>query len=352
MIPKLSIIIPVYNGERHLQRCLDSIFKQSFKDFEVILVNDGSKDNTKKICDENVALDDRVKAVHKANGGTSSARNAGIKAATGDYIGFVDSDDWLDPDMYQNMYAKAVKHDVDLVISDHRRVFEDGSSFEVRQPIREGYYDKSEMIKEYFPCLLMRDDIDYPPTISNWACLFRKTLLTDNDIFYDTKTKYNEDFLFGAKAAYKSNNMYHLKKHINYNFYYNDESTTAVYNSDKWDINLHVFRQAKAYFENSPEYDFSHQLKTAIIFFSFNVVNEVFKSNDGFIKKYSDIKSILKHEYLREAFSAYPFPEVKYRFLIMLFLHKYKLAFLITLKNILRSCSDIYSIPNKRRLSL
>ena len=336
MDPKLSIIIPVYNGERHLQRCLDSILKQTFDDFEVILINDGSTDDTKKICDENAQLDNRLRVVHKVNGGTSSARNEGIKIASGEYIGFVDSDDWLDPEMYQNMYTKAVKHDVDLVISDHRRVFNDGSCFEVRQPIREGYYDKSDMIKEYFPCLLMRDDIDYPPTISNWACLFRKKLLTDNTILYDTETKYNEDFLFGARAAYNSNSMYHLKNHPNYNFYCNAHSTTGVYNSDKWEINLHVYEQAKAYFGNAPEYDFSHQLKTAMVFFSFNAVNEVAKSMDGFLKRYNDIKTILKHAYLREAFSSCPFPKVKYRFLIMLFLHKYRLASLITMKQSLK----------------
>lgn len=336
MRPKLSIIMPVYNAENHLQRCLDSVFKQTFTDFEVILVNDGSKDNTAQVCERNAERDDRVKVVHKENGGTSSARNAGIEIALSEYIGFVDSDDWLDPEMYQNMYTKAVKYGVDLVISDHRRVFEDGSFFEVRQPIREGYYDKSDMIKEYFPCLLMRDDIDYPPTISNWACLFRRKLLTDNEIWYDTETKYNEDFLFGAMAAYNSNSMYHLKEHVNYNFYYNDESTTAVYNTDKWDINLHVYRQAKAYFENVPEFDFSHQLKTVIIFFSFNAVNEVAKSSDGFIKRYGDIKAILKHDYLRGAFAVYPYPKLGYKFLFMLFCHKHKLASIITVKQYLK----------------
>ncbi|MDA7646714.1 glycosyltransferase [Akkermansiaceae bacterium] len=336
MRPKLTIIMPVYNAENHLQRSLDSVFKQTFTDFEVILVNDGSKDKTREICDRNAALDDRVKVVHKVNGGTSSARNEGLKVASGEYIGFVDSDDWLEPEMYQVMVEKAENHDVDLVISDYKRVFEDGTSFEVIQPIREGYYDKSDMIKEYFPCLLMRDDIDYPPTISNWACLFRKTLLRDNDIWYDTATKYNEDFLFGARAAYESEGMYHLKNHYGYNFYYNVESTTAVYNSDKWDINLHVYRGAKACFGNVPDYDFSHQLKTAIIFFSFNAVNEIAKSNDGFKRRYGDIKSILEHAYLREAFSSYPLPQLGFKFLIILFLHKHKLAYLLALRQYLK----------------
>lgn len=331
MNPKLSIIVPVYNAEDHLQRCLDSILKQTFRDFEVILVNDGSRDNTKQICDENVALDDRVKVIHKVNGGTSSARNEGLKIASGDYVGFVDSDDWLEPEMYQVMYEKAEKHDVDLVISDYKRVFEN-YSYEVIQPIREGYYEKQDMLREYFPCLLMREDIDYPPTISNWACLFRKKLLADHDIWYDTGTKYNEDFLFGAKAAYQANSMYHLKDHYNYNFYFNPYSTTAVYNTDKWDINLHVFRQAKAYFGNVPDFDFSRQLKAVMIFFSFNAINEIGKSKDGFIWRYNEIKAILKHDCLREAFSGYTFPRVDRKMSLLLFCHKYKLASVIALK--------------------
>lgn len=335
MTLKLSIIVPVYNAEKHLQRCVGNILNQAFKDFEVILVNDGSKDNSGRMCDDYALADSRVKVIHKANGGTSSARNEGMKVASGEYIGFVDADDWLAPEMYQIMVEKAKNHDVDLVISDYRRVFDD-HSFEVIQPIREGYYDKADMLKEYFPCLLMREDIDYPPTISNWACLFRKKLLMDNDIWYDTQTKYNEDFLFGAKAAYHSNSMYHLKNHYNYNFYFNSDSTTAVYNTDKWDINLHVFRQAKAYFGNIPEYDFSHQLKTVIIFFAFNAINEIGKSRQRFFQRYKDIRAILKHSYLREAFTAYPYPQCGCKFAIFLFCYKHRLASLITLQQYLK----------------
>ncbi|EDM29040.1 glycosyl transferase, group 2 family protein [Lentisphaera araneosa HTCC2155] len=323
--------MPVYNAENHLQRCLDTVLQQTFRDFEVILINDGSKDRTGLVCDRNAELDTRIKVIHKENGGTSSARNEGLKIATGKYIGFVDSDDWLELDMYKVMMEKTEKHDVDLLISDYKRVYED-YAFEVVQPIREGYYNKDDMLKEYFPCLLMREDIDYPPTISNWACLFRKKLLNDNDIWYDTKTKYNEDFLFGAKAAYHAKSLYHLKGHHNYNFYFNPYSTTAVYNTDKWGINLHVYEEAKNLFGNISEFDFTQQLKTTMIFFSFNAINEVAKSKVGFFKRYKEIKNILKHPYLKEAFHNYKYPKVKYKLRIMLFLHKYRQAFLVTLK--------------------
>ena len=96
MNPKISIIVPVYKVEKYLHKCIDSILAQTFKDFELILVDDGSPDNCGKICDEYAKRDNRIVVVHKENGGQASARNRGINIARGDYIGFVDSDDWID----------------------------------------------------------------------------------------------------------------------------------------------------------------------------------------------------------------------------------------------------------------
>ena len=99
-MPQISVIVPVYNVQRYLRRCVDSILSQTFSNLEVILVDDGSPDRCGAICDEYAAADPRVKVIHKPNGGLSSARNAGIEAAAGEYLAFVDSDDWLDADMF------------------------------------------------------------------------------------------------------------------------------------------------------------------------------------------------------------------------------------------------------------
>lgn len=103
MNSKISIIVPVYNTEEYLKRCVDSILAQSYTNIEIILVDDGSKDNSPAICDDYAIKDKRIVVVHKQNGGLSSARNAGLDVATGDYIGFVDSDDFISPDMYKNL---------------------------------------------------------------------------------------------------------------------------------------------------------------------------------------------------------------------------------------------------------
>lgn len=111
--PLISIIVPVYNVEKYLDRCLNSIVNQTYKNLEIILVDDGSPDNCPSMCDEWAEKDARIKVIHKNNGGLSSARNAGIELAVGDYIGFVDSDDWIEKDMYEYLYKLLQYTDAD-----------------------------------------------------------------------------------------------------------------------------------------------------------------------------------------------------------------------------------------------
>lgn len=115
-MPKISIIVPVYKVEKYLHKCVDSILNQTFKDFELILVDDGSPDKCGEICDEYARVDDRVRVIHKENGGLSDARNAGIDVAEGEYIGFVDSDDYIDADMYEVLYDVLLKNDADISV--------------------------------------------------------------------------------------------------------------------------------------------------------------------------------------------------------------------------------------------
>lgn len=123
-MPKISIIVPVYNVEKYIHRCIDSILHQTFKDFELILVDDGSLDNSGKICDEYAKEDDRIKVIHKENGGLSDARNVGLDIAQGEYIAFVDSDDWIEKDMYSILYENIRKYNADISICKTRKIFD------------------------------------------------------------------------------------------------------------------------------------------------------------------------------------------------------------------------------------
>ena len=147
MFPKISVVVPIYKVEKYLDRCIYSIINQTYTNLEIILVDDGSPDNCPKICDEYASKDNRIKVIHKQNGGLSSARNAGIKVATGDYIGFVDSDDFIELDMYEQMYKVAYENDVDLVMSDYYKVHKDDRK-EVTLDINPGMYKKDDIASE------------------------------------------------------------------------------------------------------------------------------------------------------------------------------------------------------------
>lgn len=123
----ISVIIPVYNVQTYLPECLDSLIAQDYQDLEIILIDDGSKDNSGKICDEYAAKDSRIKVIHQPNGGAGAAKNAGLKAATGEYLAFLDSDDFLEPGAYSHMMAILKEQDADIVQCAFQRLFRDGA---------------------------------------------------------------------------------------------------------------------------------------------------------------------------------------------------------------------------------
>lgn len=186
--PKLSIIVPIYNVEKYLRRCLDSLVHQSIKEIELILVNDGSPDGSHYICDEYAAKDPRVKIIHKENGGLGYARNSGLEIATGKYVAFVDSDDYVSLDMYEKLYNYAESYKSDVVFCgfkkevaenkwvdciDHRNitVFEDrdqvrdlGLEFIASKPnsIKERNYSMSVWHSIYNLDLIKRNNLLFP----------------------------------------------------------------------------------------------------------------------------------------------------------------------------------------------
>jgi len=122
---KISIIVPIYNSEKYLRKCINSLLCQSYSNLEIILVNDGSKDKSGEICEEYALLDSRIKVIHTENCGQASARNTGLTVAKGEYIGFVDSDDWVDNDMYETLINMIGKYDADIAECGFRLVYDD-----------------------------------------------------------------------------------------------------------------------------------------------------------------------------------------------------------------------------------
>lgn len=205
MYPLISIIVPVYNVENYLRKCLDSIVNQTYKNLEIILIDDGSDDNSDKICDEYATKDNRIVVIHKINGGLSDARNAGLEIAKGEYIGFVDSDDYISEDMYEFLYNLAIENDLDVAMCASCNVYEDGK---VKRPkvFETLFFDKKEKIIENL-FLNKADGL----SISVCNKLFKKYVLknryfdinkTSEDVFYVLKWIENTE-KFGRSAAVK-----------------------------------------------------------------------------------------------------------------------------------------------------
>lgn len=186
MTPFLTIIIPCYNSELYLKDCLDSIRTQEFADFEVLMIDDGSNDRTGCIIDDFSVIDSRFKAIHQQNGGVSSARNAGLKAATGEWICFVDSDDTLKPDAL-NTLTNLADNESDIVFAGYE-IF-NNKPFNIPQPITSVKTNVELALELFAPS-------DYNYMGYSVAKLFRRSIITDNDIHFDESLFYNEDRLF------------------------------------------------------------------------------------------------------------------------------------------------------------
>jgi glycosyltransferase involved in cell wall biosynthesis len=191
MNPKISIIVPVYKVEPYIRKCIDSILTQTFTDFELILVDDGSPDNCGRICDEYAQKDGRVKVIHKENGGQATARNMALDIAKGDYIGFVDSDDWIELDMYEMLYDMCITNDCEIANCSSNIYYKDRVIVNGGFPLT--IHNKNQGMKAVIEGKLYDEVV--------WTKLFKRNLLLD--IRFPVGVMY-EDTAFTYRVIHKS----------------------------------------------------------------------------------------------------------------------------------------------------
>lgn len=217
---KLSVIVPVYNMEKYLEKCVDSILSQIYSDIEVILVDDGSTDKSGEICDEYSKMDSRVCVVHKQNGGLISARYVGVCHATGEYVTFVDSDDWIDSNMYENLMAHCTKTDADVVMSAINRYHTDGIVTFWKFKLEEGYYNKHDIEEKIIPTMLWNtkgEGWDVDPSL--WSKIYKRELILEQlkqvkelDIYYGEDTVTIFPLLLKAESVYITNESFYFHR--------------------------------------------------------------------------------------------------------------------------------------------
>ncbi|MGN1015230.1 MAG: glycosyltransferase [Butyricicoccus sp.] len=192
MNPKVSIIVPVYNAESVLNRCINSILKQEYTDFELLLVDDGSTDGSPQLCDQFAREDERVRVIHKENGGVSSARNIALSEAKGTYLQFLDSDDWITPNATSLLVREAEEHHCDMVIADFYRVV--GKRVSAKGSISED----TVLTREQFAAHMMKSPADFYYGVL-WNKLYRRSIVEKHKLRMNEELNWCEDFLFNLE---------------------------------------------------------------------------------------------------------------------------------------------------------
>lgn len=225
MNPKISIIVPIYNVERYLKRCIDSILSQTFKDFELILVNDGSLDRCGEICDIYKNQDRRIRVIHKKNGGVSSARNQGIDISKGDYIYFIDSDDFIDKDAIAYLYDLSITHNSDITCYSVKTYKNETLKTKINYKEEIQVYDNEDIIREY----VESDKFLY----STWNKLYKRKLFIHTRFSEDIR--YAEDALINYYLLSSANRliMSNLQK---YNYCINKYGVVSNLTENRLDI--------------------------------------------------------------------------------------------------------------------
>ena len=330
---KLSVIVPVYKVEKYLRRCIDSILEQNYRDIELILVDDGSPDWCPEMCDQYRKKDKRVRVIHQKNSGVAVARNAGMRMATGDYITFVDSDDYIDREMYLSMFEIIEQYQCDVVMCDCVKEF--GTHKELyTHDIRSGYYNEKQLKEEYYPHLLMMENVEYPATISNWLCVFKnKRGGKDFAIEYEPGIRYSEDLLFGVSLLRQADSFYYMKGQAYYHYCMNPESVTHKFVPDKWQDYQKLHRKIEEYFENDKTFDFQHQIDLCLLFFLYNAVGDIWREQSlNTHEKRRMVLNILKDNKVKKMFrriNIFKLP-ISNKLKVITLLYKYQFVWLFT----------------------
>ena len=326
-MPSVSVIVPVYKVEKYLNRCVNCLINQTLNDLEIILVDDGSSDQSSELCDVWQKRDHRIKVIHKLNGGLSSARNAGLRIAIGDYIGFVDSDDDVEPDMYEKMLTIAEGYNVDFVMADYQRVEMDGTEYLKTLDIDGGYYSKEKIRSDIFKNLIMRECIDYGPLLSVWHCLYNTAFLRKIKLEFDEEVRWSEDNIFSAIMGHQANSFYYMKGEGLYHYYQNPGTITTSYRKGAWSVYCAMNEHLHDYFDGVSDYDFSRQLKLHMIYYACNCIGmEMSQEKNAAIEA---IDSILHDDHIVRAFRKFDLPNVPLKLTVQLLLMKYKMTWLL-----------------------
>ncbi|MDR7073361.1 glycosyltransferase [Fictibacillus barbaricus] len=312
MRPVLSIVVPIYKVENYLENCINSILSQTYSDFELILVNDGSPDNCGEICEYYKRKDKRVKIIHKENGGVSSARNKGIEISKGEYIAFVDPDDTIEPNMYEVLLENALHLNADIVVCPIKTINVETSTYSTSSIWKNtNSVIGKKAIEDYIiPSILKNKTFSLVSSVNK---LYRKSLF--NSFKFEEHKHHSEDARLNFKFLTITNNLVFVEQPL-YNYYkHKRESLTQIFRENFYD---YIVDNKKLLIEICNSYklkDYTIYVKNHYTSVTLSYIQEVVKSPLTINEKYKIISTILNDIHFNEDLKGYKCPSFYYKLL-------------------------------------
>lgn len=304
--PLFSIIIPAFNAEKYIKKCIESIVNQSFCDYEAIIVDDGSLDETSKICDDFSKEYNAIKVVHKNNGGVVLARQTGVNVSTGEYIVFVDADDYLSSDYLEEFNSIIQSWHPDVVCCNYFNL-SNGHTVIARMQYESGFYDRKKMINNIFPSLIVSNTgKGFAPQL--WAKAFKRSIYKQHQLV-DTVVKMGEDVACSKPAIANSFSLFISDKAL-YFYRDNPDSITKSKILLPWDGPLkrgeHLFKHTQVF-----DFDFSDQIYRDIVLSLFTVARSRFNKQKKSLDVKQEISKQLDFEFYKNAIVKASFSNIK-----------------------------------------
>jgi len=226
----ISVVVPCYNCDKTLSRCVDSIRQQTYQQIEIILVDDGSQDKTYELCKAAAAVDVRIRLFHQENSGLMNAWKRGVAEASGEYIIFCDSDDYIDFDMVETLEAKVRSFHTDIILYGMKMEYEDGSVIYRDNQLKEGYYTRGDIMRFILPSYFSDGSMESGMVLaSRWTKLFRRELLLKNFDYLSDKISVGEDALTTFASVLSAEGLLCIKGYYPYHYMRNNDSMIGRY---------------------------------------------------------------------------------------------------------------------------
>lgn len=273
---KVSVVVPIYNAEKYLKVCLDSIVNQTLKDIEIILINDGSTDGSAEIC-KTYFSDKRVSYHYKENEGLAAARDDGMLKAKGEYIGFVDSDDWIEPDMYEKMYSAAKTNDSDIVFCN---CVQNENDYYFTPELECGAYDRNGILNTVLSKSLAYISKDGGKRSIRWSnCLriYKISHLKEHNIRFGRGFRRSQDLQLTYEATLAAQNFYYLGKDYLYHNRVVGDSLSRGYTKNMWTLYVPLIERLYKDTEDFKEIDLMNQMHLRAFFFVTDCIENEFK---------------------------------------------------------------------------